>query len=279
MVVAAGPIAALAQELGLSLRQPASANAPEFVAELAALGVDLLVVADFGQILSPACLGAARLGGVNLHGSLLPKYRGAAPVAAAILAGDAESGVTAIRMSPRMDAGDLLDTATTPIGPDETAGELEARLALLAADLAADIVARFAVGPVEGRPQDVSHATKAPKLSKEDGRVRWDGSPQQVHDQVRAMQPWPGAFCDWSRGDSPPQRLLILKTTPRPDHVGGCPGTIVESSGHLIVAAATGAEEILALQPAGKNAMPAAAFLRGQRMPIGTNLGSQPIDI
>ncbi len=275
MTIVPGPVAALAGQLGLPLEQPDSANAAEFVAALAARGADLLVVADFGQILSPACLSATRLGGVNLHGSLLPKFRGAAPVARALLAGETETGVTAIRMSPRMDAGDILGIAATPIGPDETAGELEARLALMAAELAADVVRRLSQGIVAGTPQDPALVSKAPKLAKEDGRVRWDRSPQQVHDQVRAMQPWPGAFCGWRRVGAPPLRLLVLKTRPAPEHAGGPPGTVVEASERLFVAAATGAVELLSVQPAGKAAMPAAAFLRGYRIPLGASLAAE----
>src|SRR5690349_12967409 len=153
-----------AEELGLTVWQPETVNSPESCAELESLGADLLVVCDYGEILKPAALAATRLGGVNLHGSLLPKYRGAAPVQWAVLNGDAETGITVIQMTPGLDAGPILGVDRTAIDPDETAGELEARLAERGAGLTLRVVDQLAAGTATPVMQDKSQASKAPRL-------------------------------------------------------------------------------------------------------------------
>src|SRR5205823_6384856 len=163
----------LAVARGVPVLQPESVNTPEGVAGVEAMRPELLVVAAYGQILSKDVLAVAPRGGINVHASLLPKYRGAAPIAWAIYHGEKQSGVTIIRMSTALDAGDMLAQEALDILPDETAGELEARLGPLGARLASDIVNKLAQGPVPGRPQDKSQVTKAPKLKKEDGLIDW----------------------------------------------------------------------------------------------------------
>ncbi len=180
-----------AQAKGIAVEQPENVNAPEALALIAAYAPDLLVTAAYGQILSPELLGLSRLGGINLHGSILPKYRGAAPVARAIERGESETGVTVIRMTPRIDAGGMLAFARTPIDPAETAGELEDRLALVGAPLVLQTIQAIADGTAEVLPQSKSKVTKAPKLSKDDGWIDWTLPSQTVHNLVRAMQPWP----------------------------------------------------------------------------------------
>src|SRR4051812_25854746 len=178
---------------GIPVEQPEDVNAPESLAMIRALRPDLLVTAAYGQILSAELLAIPPLGGINLHGSVLPSYRGAAPVARAIQHGETETGVTIIRMTPRVDAGGMIAVARTPIGPDETAGELEDRLSLLGAPLIADAIVALAAGTAQVLPQQKARVTRAPKLRKEDGRIDWSKTSQQVHDLVRAMQPWPVA--------------------------------------------------------------------------------------
>ncbi|RUL86474.1 methionyl-tRNA formyltransferase [Tautonia sociabilis] len=267
-----------ALRLGVRVEQPEDVNAPEGIALIRSLRPDLLVTAAYGQILSAELLGVPRLGGINLHGSVLPKYRGAAPVARAIQAGEAETGVTVIQMSPRVDAGGMIAVARTPIGLDETAGELEERLARLGAPLVVDAIAALADGSAKVIPQDPSLATKAPKLRKEDGVIDWTRTAQQVHDLVRAMQPWPTASTHWhsTAPGKPPTRLIVHRTTPVEG--SGSPGRVLAAGpGGLVVAAGTGAVRLVTLQVPGKKAMPAAEFLRGHAVQPGDLFGPESI--
>src|SRR5207248_1639112 len=204
-----------AQGHAIPIQQPEDVNSPESLDRIRSLGPDLLVTAAYGQILSAALLSIPRLGGINLHGSILPSYRGAAPVARAIQNGETETGVTVIQMTPRIDAGGMIAIARTQIGPDETAGELEERLARLGAPLVARAIAGLAAGPVPILPQDRSRVTKAPKLRKEDGQIDWSQPARAIHNLVRAMQPWPVAFTSWHPRGSPskdPVRVIVHKT-------------------------------------------------------------------
>jgi methionyl-tRNA formyltransferase len=228
----------------------------------------LLVVADFGQILSLECLATTRLGGVNIHGSLLPKYRGAAPIAWAVYHGETETGVSIIQVTPQLDAGGLLLQGSIPIGPDETAGELESTLSQLGAQLVLKAVDGLERGAILPKPQDPKLVTKAPRLKKEDGRIHWERTAPQIHNQVRALQPWPIAFTDWHRAQGAPVRLQILRTRPLPaSREAAEPGSVGEAAaGRLLVATGAGDLEILELKPAGKKAMDAATFLRGNKL-------------
>lgn len=264
----------VATERGVRVEQPENVNAPEGVALVRALEPDLLITAAYGQILSPELLGIPRLGGLNLHGSILPAYRGAAPVARAIQRGETETGVTIIQMTPRIDAGGMLAVARAPIGPDETAGELEARLAELGAPRVVAAIAELTAGTARILPQDRSKVTRAPKLSKDDGCINWSLSAQAVHDLVRAMQPWPIARTLWhlSEADKPPIALIVHRTALATGQ--GVPGTILEAAGdQLRVATGDGAVRLLTVQLPGKKALSAAEFLRGYRLLPGNRLG------
>jgi methionyl-tRNA formyltransferase len=257
--------AALAR--GVRVEQPEDVNAPEALEMVRAIGPDLLVTAAYGQILSADLLAIPRLGGLNLHGSILPAYRGAAPVARAIERGERETGVTVIRMSPRVDAGGMIAFARTEIGPDETAGELEGRLAELGAPWIVEVIAQVVAGTAQVLPQDRSKVTKAPKLRKEDSRIDWSKSDQEVHNLVRAMQPWPTASTSWQPADvgRAPMRLIVHRTALAEGE--GDPGTVLEAEGdRLIVAAGRGAVRLLVVQLAGKKAMGVAEFLRGHHV-------------
>jgi methionyl-tRNA formyltransferase len=264
---------ALAHEIDVD--QPEDVNAPESLERLRALGPDLLVTAAYGQILSADLLGIPRLGGINLHGSILPAYRGAAPVARAIERGEEETGVTVIRMTPRIDAGGIIAVARTPIDPDETASALEARLAALGAPLVAEAIAALESGRVQILAQEKARVTRAPKLCKEDGLIDWSKPARAVHDQVRAMQPWPVAYTHWTCHESPsaqPVRLLIHAT--KPVEHAGIAGTVLEAHGdRLTVAASTGAVRILTIQREGKRPGPVAEFLRGNHVAVGDRMG------
>lgn len=256
----------MAQAAGVPVIQPASVNAQEGVTALRDLKPDLLVVAAYGQILSPEVLSVPPLGGINVHASLLPKYRGAAPVAWAIWKGETRTGVTIIRMSAGLDAGEMLAQASLEIGAEETAGELEARLAPLGARMALETVDRLAAGPVQGVKQDPAQVTKAPKLKKEMGLIDWSRPADEICRHVRAMQPFPTAYTFYHHAHQPPMRLIVTKAAvaSKDDGTHREPGKAIPKPGRLIVQVGVGQRvEVLELQPAGKRKMAAAEFLRG----------------
>jgi methionyl-tRNA formyltransferase len=272
---------AIAGEHRVPVFQPESINTPEGVAALAAWKPDLLVVAAYGQILSKDVLSVPPRGGVNVHASLLPRYRGAAPIAWAIWKGEDRTGVTIIRMSVSLDAGDMLAQEAADVGPEETAGEVEARLAPLGARLALDVIDRMEAGTLPpGIKQDPSQVTKAPKLTKEHGAIDWGQPADEICRQVRAMQPWPTAYTYWHRTGQTPLRLIVGGARPRPrtdDEKALAAGEIVVPGDPkaLGVAAGDGIVEIVELQPAGKRRMAAEEFLRGRRPQPGDRLGPE----
>ena len=251
------------------------------------LSPDLLVVAAYGQILSKEVLSIPTQGAINVHGSLLPKYRGAAPIAHAILNGETETGVTIIRMSAGLDAGEMLAKASIPIG-DETAGELETKLAPIGAKLAIETIRRMKAGPIIGEKQDPKLVTKAPKLTKEMGLIDWTKPADQVCRQVRAMQPWPTAYTYLHRIGKLPLRVIVNSAVEHPVRCDPnlLPGTPIgerhREPGELFVAVAEvfpgeerGVVEILELQPAGKKRMTAEEFLRGHPLKEGDRFGPE----
>jgi methionyl-tRNA formyltransferase len=270
----------IAEEHGIPVFQPDSINTPEGIAQLRSLSPDLLVVAAYGQILSAEVLGVPPHGGINVHASLLPKYRGAAPIAWAIYHGETRTGVTIIRMSTGLDAGDMLAQEAIDIGPEQTAGEVEAQLAPLGARLAVQVVEQFMAGkPPVGAKQDRSLVTKAPKLTKENGVIDWARPAALVCCQVRAMHPWPTAYTFWHREGQPSVRLIVHKGSSRSGGLGEqlAPGAILPASTSTLSVAAgeNTVVEVHELQPAGKKRMPAADFLRGHRPLPGDRLGPE----
>jgi methionyl-tRNA formyltransferase len=271
----------IAQQRQIPVFQPESINTSEGVKRLQEFAPDLLVVAAFGQILSRDVLAVAPQGGINVHASLLPKYRGAAPVAWAIYNGETQTGVTIIRMSIYLDAGDMLAQETVDIRPGETAGQLESRLAVLGSRLAVQVIERIASGTTRVIKQDKSLATKAPKLTKEHGLIDWSRQAKHICNHIRAMQPWPTAYTFWHRADHLPIRLLVTKARweeqAQADRVA--PSQIVidaSSPTRFRVAAGQGTlVEILELQPAGKRRMAGAEFLHGRRPQPGDWLGAE----
>lgn len=267
------PVRQWAGEHGLPLFDPGSINDPESVRRLTGLAPDLLVVCDYGQILKPAVLQSARLGGINLHGSLLPKYRGAAPVQWSMLSGDKMTGVSVIHMTPRLDGGPLLTTRETPILDQETAGELEQRLSDIGVSATIEAVGMLTSWDGTssiGTPQQTEIATKAPRLKKSDGQIDWSRTAQEIDCQVRAMQPWPVAFTQLAiREDKPPLRLAIKQVSIlKADSADHRPGEIVSGDGFQ-VATADKLIRIERLQPAGKKNLDAAEFLRGHQVQAG----------
>jgi methionyl-tRNA formyltransferase len=272
---------AIAEGHNVPVFQPEKINTPEGIEMLRSLSPDLVVVAAYGQIFKEEVRAVPPHGFVNVHASLLPKYRGAAPINWAIYHGETQTGVSIFRITTGVDTGRVLTMQAIEIGPDETAGDVEARLAPLGARLALSVVDRIAAGEsLPGTPQDDSLATKAPKLKKEDGDLDWTRTAQQACCQVRAMHPWPTAYTHWLRDGQPPLRLIVHRATARPQAQGepSEPGEILQSSNDVLAVAAGGGTvvEIHELQPAGKKRMPAADFLRGRRPQPGDRLGRQP---
>lgn len=267
------PVQVAAESLGIPDWQPETVNSDEARTRLRELQADLLVVCDYGEILKSETLATARLGGINLHGSLLPKYRGAAPVQWAVLNGDRETGNTVIQMTPGLDAGPALGVDRVAIDPDETAGELEVRLAELGAALVLRVVEELATGTESPVEQDKSQATKAPRLAKEHGKIDWSRSALEIKNQVRALQPWPRAFTDWHRSTDGPLRLIVHRAALCDERFSdSSPGSVVSTIGQLVVTTGDGFLSLLEVQPAGKRLMRAEEFLRGNPMQVGDEL-------
>ena len=269
----------MAVERNIPVYQPESINTPEGVATLKNWQPDLLVVAAYGQILSKDVLTTTPHGGINIHASLLPKYRGAAPIAWAIYHGEKETGVTIIKMSVFLDAGDMLAQEALAIGPEETAGELEERLAPLGGRLALQVIDQIETGTTRGVKQDKSLATKAPKLVKEHGLIDWSRPASAVCNHIRAMQPWPTAYTFLHEGNQPPGRAIILRASavsPLTESSRLAPGMLSAMDSRLFVNVGQGDKvEVHQIQPAGKRAMTAAEFLRGHPIKAGARFGPE----
>jgi len=271
------PIRRIAQEHGTPVLDPEDVNSEECRARLSEYAADLLVVCDYGQILSADTLATTRLGGVNLHGSLLPKYRGAAPINWAVYYGETETGVSVIHMTPRVDAGPVIEQSRTPIGPDETAADVEARLSAMGAVCVLRAIDALASGTVQELPQDPALASKAPRIKKTDGLIDWTRPAEAIRNHVRAMEPWPKTYTFWHRPNGPPMRLIL-----GPVSVATCadanapPGTVLEAPGdRILVATGDGAVVLETLQPAGKRLLEVREFLRGYHVQPGERLGPE----
>ena len=242
VVAATSPLRDEAARHGTPIFDPEDVNTPESRAVLAAWNADLFVVADYGQILSAETLSLAPRGAINLHGSLLPKYRGAAPINWAIYRGETESGVSTIHMTPKVDAGPVLAQARTRIDPEENAVALETRLAALGAPLVLETIAALDAGTAAAIPQDLAQATKARRLRKTDGAIDWSCTAADIKNQVRALQPWPRASTDWLRAGALAMRLIVGRVDVREGSPSVAPGTVVVADKQeLVIAAGQGA--------------------------------------
>ena len=259
------PVQALAERHGLPVRCPRTLRDGEAQAEFAALGADAAVVAAYGLILPKPALDAPKLGCLNVHASLLPRWRGAAPIQRAILAGDRETGITIMQMEEGLDTGPILLREAIPIGPKTTAGELTERLADLGARLIVEALDGVAAGRLEATPQPEAGATYAPKLRREEAQLDWRRSASQLKRQVRAFDPWPGAFF-FARDE----RVRVLAAEAASGLGGAEPGTVLDE--HLSIACREGALRPLRLQRPGRAPLDTAAFLRGFALPPGTVL-------
>jgi len=275
--VPVSPMRDIAHEHGTPIFDPEDVNSEQSRARLVGFHADLLVVCDYGQILSADTLATARLGGINVHGSLLPKYRGAAPVNWALYHGETETGVSVIHMTPRLDAGPVIAQGSTPIDPEETAVDLEARLSEIGSWLVRRAMDALEGGRLEALHQDATLASKAPRLKKTDGLIDWTRPAVAIKNQVRAVQPWPKAYTFWHRPGGPPLRLIVGPISVL--DVPGCdalPGTALEAAeDRLVVAVGQGAVALSTLQPAGKRELSVAEFLRGNHVQPGHKFGAE----
>jgi methionyl-tRNA formyltransferase len=268
--VAATPTKELAVLCGVPVLQPTKLRDEAFLGSIAALRADLGVVAAYGRILPDALLGIPRLGMINVHASLLPAYRGAAPIHRAVIAGETVTGVTIMRVVSELDAGPMIARATVPIGPDETSVEVEAQLAERGAALLLDVVEQFAKGELVETPQDHTQATHAQKILKTEGPIDWSLPAIRIHNLVRGLQPWP--LASTTIGGT---RCLIQRTTVAGEATEAPAGTIVRAEGEtLTVATGDGVIQILQLQPEGRRLMSAREFLSGHKTTAGTRLPS-----
>lgn len=277
-------MATIAAEAGVPVIQPASINGPEGQAALQAFSPDVLVVAAYGQILSKAVIRTPAVAAINVHASLLPKYRGASPIAHAILNGETRTGVTILRIEPALDAGEMLAKEEVEIRPGETTGELEARLAPIGARLCVDVVRRLKAGPVSGEKQDPALVTKAPKLTKENGLIDWSQPAERIVNHVRAMQPWPTAYTFFHRSGREPVRVIVTAAEVARGTLfgeqGSAPGDAApyyDGVAHRIAVFTGTASDLLVaeLQPAGKKRMASAEFLRGYPLHDGDRFGPE----
>ncbi len=266
------PVKEYAVSAGLTVFQPVKMRDGEALEILRTLNPDLIAVAAYGKILPVDILELHRLGCINVHSSLLPKYRGAAPINWAILNGEDETGVTIMYMAEGMDTGDILAQAQTPIDLDENAAQLFDRLADMGAKLLVDTVAALEAGKVHPIPQDEAQATRAPMLSKELSPLNWVRTARQLHDQVRGLYPWPAATAILDG-----IRCKVLRTEITGETTGSAPGIVVQADKKgLRVACGDGRIlDILELQPDGKKPMAAPAFLLGHPIPQGIALTKQ----
>ena len=264
------PVKRAASELNLPVVQPAGLKKVEVVAELTGLKPDIIVVAAYGQILPKAVLGIPEYGCINIHPSLLPRHRGASPVASAILAGDEFTGVSIMLMDEGLDTGPVLARAPIPVSDMDSTGSLTLKLSIIAAHLLQDVLPGWKKGQLKSQPQDETKATCSGIITKQSGEIDWHQSAEIIWRQVRAFHPWPGCYTSW-RG----KRLKIIEAKPVAVENSTADGQVLAMArGGFGIKTGFGALEILVLQPEGKRPMTADEFLRGQRQLIGNMLPS-----
>ena len=264
------PVKKAAQEANVAVVQPRNFRTEEAVTELAALKADVVLVAAYGQILPQSVLDIPRRGCLNVHPSLLPRFRGVSPVAAAILAGDEFTGVSVMLLDAGTDTGPILAQAQAPVAPEDTADTLSDKLARMGAQLVLDVLPSWLNGDLEARPQNPATATYCNKLSKADGEIDWTLSASEIWRRVRAFNSWPGAFTTWQG-----KQLKILASRPLPSAAGVAPGRVIDLHDRTVgfgIGTGDGVLGVVTVQMEGKKAMPAGDFLRGQRGLVGAQL-------
>jgi methionyl-tRNA formyltransferase len=268
--VAATPAKVAAERRGVRVLQPRRIKEPAALEELRALAPDVQVVVAYGQILPRAVIDNAPLGTVNVHSSLLPRYRGAAPIHWAVVNGETETGVTTMLIDEGLDTGPTLLARPLAIGPEETAPELEARLGPLGAAVLLETLDALAARRIVPQPQDHARATLAPILRKEDGRIEWTRPAEEIARRVRGLLPWPGTVTTWTGGE-----LKVLRARAEAEGAGEAPpGTVLAVERDALVIAAGGGSRlrVLEVQPESRRPMSAAAFAAGARLQAGARL-------
>ncbi len=265
---APSPVKQAALRLGLPVFQPERVRRPEAVERLRGLSADCMVVVGYGQIIPQSVIDLVPLGIVNVHASLLPRYRGAGPIQWAILNGETRTGVTTMRIDAGLDTGDMLLKAETEIGAEENSIELGGRLAVMGARLLVETLAELSAGTIVPEKQDATQATWAPLLKKSDGLIDWTRDAAAIHNQVRGLQPWPGAYTTF-RG----QPLHVWKSRLGPEIPPSGPGTTYRIANRPVVACGSGSLELLEVQMEGRKRLPATDFANGQRLADNEVLG------
>ena len=268
--LAAPPVKVRALDLGLPVVQPTKLRTGEFGAWVREQRVDVALVVAYGRILPADVLAGPRLGCVNVHASLLPRYRGAAPIAWAVVNGETETGITLMKLDEGMDTGPTFARAATPIGPDETAGELSERLAAMGAQAVTQHLPRYVAGACTLTEQDHGAATAARPLEKSDGRIDWSKSAPKVHDHVRGMSPWPGAHTSL-RGRN--LKVVATRVVERTGSRGAAGTAVMVDKSRVVVACGEGVVELVTVKPEGKRAMAASEWAQGRGIGEGDVLG------
>jgi len=264
------PVKIIAQQAGIPVLQPLKIRTPDFLDALAAWKPDLIAVTAFGRILHAPILNLPPMGCVNVHGSLLPKYRGAAPIQWAVINGETETGITTMLMDEGMDTGAMLLQESIPISPDDTAGTLAPRLASIGGRLLVETISRLKAGTIAPVAQDHTHATLAPLLKKEDGAIDWTAEARSIANRIRGLSPWPGAYTFYGQ-----ERWNIWRAVAAQEPAEGRPGTLLAvTKQSLTVATGSGTLALLEIQAANSKRMSVAQFLAGHRLSPGEQLGS-----
>ncbi len=262
------PVKKEALKCGYDIIQPDSVRTEEFINSIKRYQPDFIVVIAFGHILPQQILDFASKGAINVHASLLPQYRGPAPIQWAIIKGEEKTGVTTMKMDAGMDTGDILLTAETNIAKEDTAASLHDRLAQMGADLLLQTLNKLQSDGITPKAQDHGHATYAPMLSKNDGHIDWNKPARELEVFIRGVTPWPGAFTFFNN-----RRLKLFKTKPVNKEIAASPGTVLKTfPGELYIATGKGALSIIELQGASGKRLPIDVFLRGCEIPVGTIL-------
>lgn len=270
MDVRKSPVHEAAETFGIPVHTPASLKDPEEQQRFADLDADVAVVVAYGLLLPKAVLDAPREGCLNLHASLLPRWRGAAPINRAVMAGDAETAVQVMRMEEGLDTGPVCMSETVDIGPNMTAGELHDRLSSLGGDLMVRALAALSRGALTETPQSEDGVTYARKLSKDETRIDWSAPAKSVHDHIRGLSPFPGAWCEMQLGGKA-ERVKILRSALVPD-AGGAAGSVASVDGSPVVACGEGGIQLVQVQRAGKKPMSGEEFQRGAKLSVGDRL-------
>lgn len=261
-----------AEDRGIQVLQPSRQKDPAYLERFEAMGADLAVVAAYGQLLSKTVLNIPRMGFINVHPSLVPRYRGAAPIQWTLINGDEHAGTTILKVTPRLDEGDLLSSEKIRVGLDDTADELRRRLGALGGRLVAQVMERFALGQTDGQPQDDSQVVLAPALTKADAHIDWAQPALEIHNRIRGVQPWPGAVTSL-RGRRFKLHLATLDRAAAP--AGSAAGQVFVAAGdRILVQTGLGALRLLEVQADGKRRMDARAFLAGRQIEAGEMLGT-----